>query len=180
MSIRSVLQPLAKQDADPGALAERPEQPGRLPLTTGEMMTWLQLAAGPGQGSLDDWLRGRKARALLASGGPSDPDSLWLVLGSEADPGRVVKALENALDTPDRPQGAVALLDANGHWQSWRSDRVWPRLLEPIGPANLRGVLGAYVSWAPGLLVVAGLGVSWIVAIGAWLAIRASRDRRQG
>ncbi|MCE6949898.1 cellulose biosynthesis cyclic di-GMP-binding regulatory protein BcsB [Cereibacter sphaeroides] len=180
MSIRSVLQPLSGQNADPGALAERPGQPGRLPLTTGEVMTWLQLAVGPGQGSLDDWLRGRKARALLASGGPSDPDSLWLVLGPGADPARVVKALENGLVTPDRPQGAVALLDAHDHWQSWRSDRVWPRLLEPIRPANLRAVLGAYVSWAPGLLVVAGLGVSWIVAIGAWLAIRAGRARRQG
>ncbi|MGP3698942.1 cellulose biosynthesis cyclic di-GMP-binding regulatory protein BcsB [Rhodobacter sp. NSM] len=180
MALQAVLQPATGQQAEPDPLAGRKEWRAQAFPTTGQMMTWLRFAFGPGQGSLDDWLQGRKAAAMLVLGGAAEPRSLWLVLGPEADPGEVLRALRNSLFSPDRPEGEVALLDGEGHWQSWRSDRVWPRLLEPIGPANLRAVAGAYVSWAPGLLVVAGLGVSWIVAIGAWLAIRGGRKKRQG
>ncbi|ULB12204.1 cellulose biosynthesis cyclic di-GMP-binding regulatory protein BcsB (plasmid) [Cereibacter azotoformans] len=180
MSVGAVLRPLRGQAGDAGEPEDGREDRRRLPLGAREALRWLQLAFGPGQGPLEDWLRSRQGTALLASAGGTDPRRIWLVLGPDADPRQIAGALRAALTTLDGPRGEVALLGRDGRWQSWGSGHAWPRLLEPVSLANLRAVVAAYVSWAPGLLVVAGLSVSWIVAIGAWLAIRTGRKRRQG
>lgn len=109
----------------------------------------LMAAALPGSDqSLPDWLdtRAGTARALLLQPDPAAPGDLWLVLAPDADPVQVANATAG-LRSAGLARGEVALLAADGSWQMWSSGRM-PALLEPLGPDNLRAVIGNYASWS--------------------------------
>lgn len=110
----------------------------------------LLAAALPGSDqALADWLASRAgpARALLLQPDPAAPGDLWLVLAPEAEPAQVAGAVAD-LRAGMLTRGEVALLTEDGTWQTWSSGRM-PALLEPLGPDNLRAVIGNYASWSP-------------------------------
>lgn len=165
------------------ALSQLPRAAEEAPLTG--PAGWLQrrwndlsTLARPGDPPLDRWLATRQGIAMLLQPDPEAPQDLWLLLGPGADPAYVAAALEVGRRAFDGPRGQLSLLGTDGRWTSWADPARPPRLQEPLGPGNLRFVLGNYASWSPmlftGVLVLLAL-VSSVVAMAFVTSTRGAR-----
>ncbi|WP_176695375.1 cellulose biosynthesis cyclic di-GMP-binding regulatory protein BcsB [Phaeobacter sp. B1627] len=115
----------------------------------------------PGQISLAEWMQHHAGVAMLLQPDPIRPKDLWLIATpaiSPTDLARSVSLLR--LQAQGNTLGQVAVLSADGRWDSW-SANIRPRLLEPLRPGNFRTVMGNYASWSPltftGLILLAAL-----------------------
>jgi len=101
------------------------------------------------------WLEGKSGQAILLQLDPETPDEIWLIAGPDITMSDLAKQVDRYRRST-RPQAheQAALLQDDGNWVTWSQGRR-PELLEPLGPGNLRAVLGNYASWSP--LIFTGL-----------------------
>ncbi|MBI1217583.1 MAG: cellulose synthase [Rhodobacteraceae bacterium] len=167
-----------------------PEQPGWLqglidglpPLNLSARASALwdyvqRLGRRSGDGPLASWLAARNGQAVLLDLDPAHRDDLWLVLAPGADPWTVAQAVQSGRLSSAGPRDQVAVLKADGTWDSWQSGNIWPILVEPLTIQNLRLVLGNLISWAPLILVIAMLGLAWISSLIALFFVLSTRGR---
>ena len=136
----------------------------------------LVAAALPGsEQPLAAWLAARSGKALLLQPDAAAPGDLWLVLAPDADTPQVAKAIED-LRISGLATGEAALLDDDGEWQIWSAGRM-PELLEPLGPDNIRAVIGNYASWSPLAFMLALLGLALLSTLPVMLYLVLTRRR---
>ncbi len=129
-------------------------------------------------GPLEGWLQAHSGTALLLRPDRDDPDSLWLVLGPEAD----LAGFGPSLDQFRRSglaRGDAALMQPDGSWIVWSSGEA-PELLEPLTPGNIRAVLGNYASWSPLVFMLALLGLALLSVLPALAFILLTRRKGAG
>ena len=129
-------------------------------------LQWLQPQTGM---RLDQWLEQQDAQAVLIQLDPSRPNQLWMVRAPDSDISAIASAVVAARTTAEGPRGQVSVLDRNGQWDSWTAPDRQPVLLEPLGPGNIRHVVGNFVSAMP-IRYVAGL--FFLALISALFALR--------
>ncbi len=112
----------------------------------------------PDDGPLLAWLKDRPAEALLFIPKDDAPEAMWLMVRADNNPQRLASILAQARLSAEGPRGRFAILTPEGTWESWRTTRTAPQLLEPLSVRNFRVVAGNYASWSP--LLFGGLLLS--------------------
>lgn len=177
--VEAILTPVGmptENDAD----AEGLSIGARLTESVRDVITAISGLARPRDPVLADWVAGRHGDALLLMPHLDHLDTLWLVVAQGADPEQIASAVTDARISATGPSGQLAILTADGTWQSWLSPAQGPQLLEPLTIANIRTVAGNYASWSPlgYVTLLAGLLIiSVIVALLFVVRNRGSRKR---
>lgn len=139
-------------------------------------LQWLQPRSGL---LLEHWLEQQDAQAILLQLDPARPNQLWLVRAPDSDISAIASAIVAARTNAEGPRGQVAVLDREGHWQSWIAPDRQPVLLERVTLSNVRHVVGNVVSAMP-IRYVAGL--FFLALVSALFALRlviSTREHRQ-
>ncbi|MDG4649220.1 cellulose biosynthesis cyclic di-GMP-binding regulatory protein BcsB [Roseibacterium sp. SDUM158017] len=133
-----------------------------------------RMAFGASQ-PLDVWLAERTAQAALVQPDPARPGEIWLVLGPQAEPAEIARAVAVGRGRFDGPTGQLAVYDSATGWQSWVSPERQLRLHETITARNLREIMGTYATLVPLHFIAATLlltALSVVVAVGFLITSR--------
>ncbi|WP_020038799.1 cellulose biosynthesis cyclic di-GMP-binding regulatory protein BcsB [Salipiger mucosus] len=133
---------------------------------------------GP-ESSLETWLQGQAAEAMLIQPDTNAPQDVWLIVRPNVDPRPVVAALALLHGQYGGPNGQVSLFSSDAGWTSWHSSSRPLRLHEPLTLANARAVVGNYVTITPGRYVLPLLSLalfSSVIAMGIMLLSRRRRE----
>ncbi len=163
LSLIALMQSQRRAAAEPG-LFEKLVRFGR------EKLDAARYALIPSSGAvLDRWLATQSGKAILFQLDPTRPNEIFLVLAPGAEIEAIAAALVAARNTAHGPRGQVSVLDRDGTWRNWFAPDREPVLLEPLTLANLRPVVGNFVSAMPVRYV---LGLFLLALLSAVLALR--------
>ncbi len=133
-------------------------------------------SAFPDSQTLERWLEGKSALAVLYRTYGGDGDVWWYILGPDITPINAAKELDDFRRNAGAGVGQVSLLGKDGNWDIWPPNPT-PKLNGPLTPKNVLSVLGNYASWAPSYFALIVLVLALISVIPAYAFIRLTRRK---